>query len=764
MNSLDPSGHAFHTAPAGLQFARGQSESGLDLRDILQILWGARWTIGVCMLLGAAIAFAAVKQITPQYRAEASIMLDIRQQNVIDLESVLSETPLNRQLLESELLVIESDPLLERVVDKLRLDLDPEYNPRMAQPTEMARLLDEKKAALMAFLGVGPLIDALTGGDGPGRDDGAAPSTIGNPADAAGEPRRQAVRTLRGKLTAVQLSPAYAIKVVVTSSDRVKAALIANAVADQYVSDQLDAKFTAVRRATTWLTGRLAQLRARVESSGAALQSYTTENQTGSSQGASITQQQIAQLNSALIGAKAEVAQARATYEQAERMVGSLGAYGAASSLTSPLLASLRGQRADLTRRATELSNRYGPKHPTMVEVRSEIRDVDGAIAGEVRQIINGLENDMRVAQARVEAFTGGLAELEVKASGQSEASVGLGQLEAEAEANRRIYDNFLERLNETREQEGFQTADSRVIEPASAPYAPFMPRTKVTTALGGIAGGAFGLGFVILMRLLDRSARTAASISDRTGLPVLASIPMLRRRYRRSLLTYLKDRPNSELAESVRYLRNALLASGGGVQSALITSSLPEEGKMTLTVLLAEMTARMDKSVIVIDGDLRRPKIAKALAIRPENDLVTFLDGDCALEDAIYRADNASFDTLPLHAGQGARSDLLASPRMKALVAMLNGRYDMVLIEGPPVLGVGDFSVLGRIVDTSIVAVEWNKTPVAAVERAVHWLADHQVHVFGAVLTKVDRRRAATFDSASYGADYSVLRRYYLN
>ncbi|MEM8752567.1 MAG: AAA family ATPase, partial [Pseudomonadota bacterium] len=538
-----------------------------------------------------------------------------------------------------------------------------------------------------------------------------------------------------------------------------------NTVADQYVADQLEAKFEAARRATTWLMGRVASLRERVEQSAAAVQAYTNENQTGDSQAASITQQQIAQLSAELINAKAQEAEARAKYDQARQTVESLGAFSAATSLTSPLIVTLRGQRTELARREAELSNRYGPKHPSMIEVRSEIRDIDGAIVGEVRQILNSRQGDVRVAEARVAALTQGLSELEGKASGQSEASVGLAQLEAEAEANRRIYDNFLERLNETREQEGFQTPDSRVIEPASPAYAPFMPRTKVTTGLGGIAGGALGFGFVVFLRLMNRSVRTAEAVSDKTGLPVLASIPRIKRRHKgRNLLPYLAKRPNSELAEAARYLRNAILTRGDDIRSVLITSALPEEGKMTLAILLAQIMAGMNKSVLVIDADFRRPKISDTLGLEPDKDLVSVLSSEAPLNDAIYRAADAAFDTIPLKAGQADRSDLLGLSRMKAMVAFLGERYDVVIIEGPPVLGVGDFSVLGRIVDTSIVAVEWNRTPVAAVEQTVDWLADHQAHVLGAVLNKVDVRRAAQYGATGYEAHYAAVQRYYLN
>ncbi len=742
-------------------------ERGLDLRDIFQIVWTARWMLAIFCLLGAMIAFILVKQITPQYRSTASIMLDTRQTSVIDLESVLSDVPLNRQMLESELLIIESDTLLERVVDKLRLDRDPEYNPRLAEPSPTSQLIDKKTAEFQVMVDdlirqIMPQTDANAPSVSTGR---VQPRQVVSPEVRAEADRRRAVRILRGKLRARQLAPAFAISVQVNSSDPVRAALIANTVADQYVVDQLEAKFDAARRASVWLTGRLEELRARLKVSEDAVQDYKNKFQTGDSQAANITRQQIAQLNAELIDAKAEVAQARAKYQQAREMVRTLGPAGAATALTSPLIQSLRQKRSELTRREAELSNRYGPKHPTMIELRIEIGDTDAAIAIEVRQIVSSLNNDVQVANARVNSLQAGLGDLETREAGQSDAAVGLRQLESEAEANRRIYNDFLERLNETREQEGFQSADSRVIEPATPAVAPFKPRSKVTTALGGIAGLGFGLGLVVLFRLLNRTFRTVAQITERTGLTVFASIPKATRRQVRRILSYLKRRPNSDLAESVRYLRNAiLLGDGGKLRSVLITSSFPEEGKSTLSLLLAEMLGRMGKSVVLIDCDLRRPSLATALSIKPKNDLMSLLIEDEELENVVVVPKDGSFDFIPMRAGRAESVDVLASPKFGEFINALEESYDVVLVDGPPVLGASDFSLLGKLVDTSIVVVQWDKTPVASLERTLRWLGDHRMDVLGAVLSKVDRKREAQYDSATYGAEYASFRRYYTN
>ncbi|MEM9257786.1 MAG: AAA family ATPase, partial [Pseudomonadota bacterium] len=531
------------------------------------------------------------------------------------------------------------------------------------------------------------------------------------------------------------------------------------------VVDQLEAKYDAARRASSWLTGRLEELRARLETSEAAVQSYMAQYQTGDSQGANITEQQIIEVTSRLTAARADRAAAEAKFRQAQQMVRTLGPAGAATSLASPLLISLRGQRAELIRREAELSNRYGPKHPTMIELRTKIRDVDGAISGEVGQIVTSLNNQVAEGAARVRALESELTGLESRAGGQAEAAVGLRQLEAEAEANRRIYNDFLQRLNETREQEGFQTADSRIIEPATPSWRPFVPRTKVSAALGGVAGGAFGLGILALMRMFARSFRTIAQVTEQTGLPVLASTPKVSRRRIRRLLRYLEQRPNSDLAESARYLRNSILGeSNGNLRSALITSSFPDEGKSTLSIMLAEMMARMGKSVVLLDCDMRRPSLAHSLSMRPERDLVSLIEKRTELDETVISPAHGSFHLIPMKRGQAGKADLLASEQFSALMTELESSYDFVLIDAPPVLGVGDFSVLGKRVDTTVVVVQWDKTPATSFKRTLGWLRDNQIEVLGAVLSKVDRKREAQYDTATYGAEYASFRRYYTN
>ncbi|MEL6265017.1 MAG: GNVR domain-containing protein, partial [Pseudomonadota bacterium] len=719
------------------------------------------------------------KRQDPVFRASAAVILDIRQQQVIDLNSVLSDTPLNNQVLESEMLVLTSDDLLDKVVTKLRLDRDPEFNPSLQQASALKQALASQAARLTELKG--PVVAALgLGATDTATADNAVEVGLAAAADQAADARamerarataaedahEQAVSILRRRIHARPMSPAFAIRISVTSYDSTKAALIANAVADQYVLDQLNAKFDAARRATGWLKDRLDELRDRVKSSEAAIQAYNAVNRTGDSQAVQITHQQIATINGQLVAARAEATQARAELEQARRLINGQGYVRSATSLSSPLTVSLRGQRADIAREQAEFSERYGPKHPTMIELSRKLRDVDGAIASEVRQIVTGLERDLRVAQSRVDVLSSELANLEGEAEAQSRAGVGLSQLEREAEANREIYNNFLQRLNQTREQEGFQTADSRVIAFAEPPGAPFAPKAKMTAVLGGFAGGFAGVAIVALLQLLVNTYRTANSITERTGLRVLAGMPRLSRRRRRRILSYLERRPNSEYAEAARALRNSTLTALAVNQhrSLLVTSALPDEGKSLTSIVLAHMMALGGKRVIVVDCDLRRPSIAGALGLKVGEDLVDVLEGEALLADAIVEEPETGLRVLPLRRSHGPKADLLASPEFGDVVYRLSAVFDVVIIDSGPVLGVSDFTLIGQYVDAALVVVEWNRTPTGAFERALEWLYQHDINVLGAVMTKVDRKREARHEPAGYGTSYTYLKGYYAN
>ncbi|MEL6978558.1 MAG: polysaccharide biosynthesis tyrosine autokinase [Pseudomonadota bacterium] len=606
------------TAPTA---GASSSDELIDLRGVLRVLLIHKWVIAGSALAMMLVAWVLVSQVTPQYEARALVMLNNRTSNVVNMDSVVAGIEIDNAAIATEVEIIRSEKLLERVVDKLRLDQAPEFNSALKDEGEESFSMTDAVAALLgaetaALLGLG------------------AEAEESEPGDSAELTRRRVVEAVASRLSAEAVGLSYVISIEFTSADPDLAALVANTVADQYIIDQLEAKFEATRRASSWLSERLQTLREDVETAEARVEAFRVERAVVDGQGAELTRQQLAQLNSAMIQARANLAEVEARNGQVQAAAES----GAAGLLESRLIQSLREQEASARRRQAELAIRYGDKHPRMINARAELSDIRAAIRAESQKIRRGISNELSVARARLSALQDEVRTLEQKKLVQSQSSVELNQLVREAAATKAIYESFLARFKETSQQEDIQQADAREISEARAPVHPSEPRKKLMTALGGAFGLMLGVAFAFLREGLNNSFRSASQLESETGLPVLAQTPLQRGvKKREQLLDFVSAKPNSLLAEAVRNLRTALLLANVDrtPKVVLITSAVPNEGKSSIALMLAAITARMGKKALLIDCDMRRPSVADLFNAPKEASLVDVLSGKTTVQEA---------------------------------------------------------------------------------------------------------------------------------
>jgi capsular exopolysaccharide synthesis family protein len=379
-----------------------------------------------------------------------------------------------------------------------------------------------------------------------------------------------------------------------------------------------------------------------------------------------------------------------------------------------------------------------------------------------VRKIVDGLRNDVEVARARETTLEQSLDELERKASSQSRQSVELRQLERDAEASRLVYQNFLSRFKETSEQEDLQEPDARIISEAEPPLSPSEPNRQRVVLLGGAFGLMLGLGLVFLLEQLSNTFRTAADLEEQGGLPVLARIPRVWRRMRRSkVIDYARRKPNSALAEGIRNLRTAVFLANldHPPKAVMITSSFPGEGKSTTALLLAWMSNQIGKSAIIVDCDVRRPTLYKTLGLEDVPDILSVLDGSVPLDEAIRTDEAYGLHVLPAIRTVPHAPDVLSSRRFGELIDELRARYDFVLLDAPPILSVSDAGVVGKVADATVYMVRWDATPRRAVLDGVKRLQDLRIRVTGTAMTLVDRKREAQYESYHYGYGYYAKR-----
>ncbi|MCP1335355.1 GumC family protein [Futiania mangrovi] len=707
-----------------------------DLRAGVRFLRRRAGWIAAGTALGLGAAAAVLALLPVRYTASATLMLDPRAPQVVPADAVLPGLSGDQATIDGEVEVLRSRMLAEAVA--ARVDVPP------AGPGARARAA----AVLDRLLGFGPLP--------------SAPAATG--ADAA-EVVQAGLDVRREGLTRV-------IRVAFTHSDPVAAADIANTVAGTYVAAQEEAKTAATQAANAVLAERVAALRADVEAAERAITRFRTENGLSGTAGEAITEQQISELNARLVLARAETAEQAAKYRQVARLLDTGGAADTvADVLASPVIAQLRQQEAAIAREEAELATRYGDRHPRLLKVRAERADLAERIRDEAGRIVANLRNELAVAQSREASLARSLEALSVREGENDAAAVGLRELERKAEAARQMYGAVLARFLETREAAGTERADARILSPAAVPTRPTGPPVPLVLALGGLFGLLAGTGAGAAADRLVAGFRTAVEAERVLGMPCLGGIPELRARDRRvggkalSPADYLVARPLSGYAEAVRGLRTAVAFSArggaGGVKVIAVTSSLPEEGKTTLSVSLARSAALAGLGTLLIDADLRHPRVAAALGAEPQAGLGDYLSGRTALLDALFTDTATGLRVLPVAGGMETTPDVLGTEAMTRLMAACRQTFDLVIIDTPPILPVVDARLVAAHADAMVFAVRALATPRATVRQALARLGP-EAPVAGLALTRVDVRAQALHGETDTGYGYPPYTRYY--
>ena len=658
----------------------------LDLRESLRILRRRAPLIGALVVAGIAWALLALLFITPQYRAETIVMLNARQTHVVDIGAVMSGLPVDNATLRSEIDIIGSRAVIDRVIDKLHLAEDPEFN----------------RASWFAWL------------------------SSRTPQEQAERRRSETAREIGARLHVDNDGRSFSIRISFDSRDAKKAARIANTFADEYLVDQLEAKYEAATRANSWLSERLEALKRQVEVSEKAVEDFRQKANLIEIDGATVAAGQLEAVNNQLAAARAATAEAEAREQSANDMLKAGGIDAAADVLSSPLIQRLREQEAEVRRNAAELATRYGDMHPKMINARAEMRDLEAKIAEEVQKIIHGFANEADIARAKEKELEKQLLDLQQRAGDQLKDTVVLRQLEREAAANRSLYESFLTRFKQTGAQEDLPNADSRIIAHAEPPLKPGYPLPWLFLLLGALAGGIFGIGAAYLVEYFDRGFRGLPQIEAATGLPAIGLIPALDRKHPE---IYVMEKPLSAFSESLRTVRAAVQFSNidHPPRSLTITSALPGEGKTTFGVCLARALARAGNKILLIDADLRRPAVAGLLG-RAEAEgskgLVALLAGQITLEEAIeHDSHTPGPDFIRAQGPAPNAQDLLGSRQMEKLIREASALYDLVIVDTPPILAVSDAVMVSRATDTAVFITRWAErraTPYSA--RSSSW------------------------------------------
>jgi exopolysaccharide transport family protein len=758
----DPSQQA---APGAVETAvEGWQPPTVDLREMARIL-RRRWKmVALPPLALVTLGLIYIMVVSTLYTGISTVLVDPRRASVVETnQSVLSNFGTDDATIESQTLLIQSVAILQRVIEKLKLTTDPEFMPTPG-------ILDPVRRLFSIFSSDSPAAGA-------------------SPEETA---RARSVEILQRRMKVTRQGTTFLVDINVSSESPQKAAVIANAVAEAYFEEQVRAKSDATRIATTWLNGQIAELKSRVVASEQAVETFRTQNNLAVSQGVTVNDQQITDLNNKLISARVQTAEARAKFDQVQQMAKSGGDPGSINAaITSDIVSKLRTQYAEIAKNEADLSSKYGPRHPLVANVRAQLQDTQRLINEEIQRIVQSTRHDYDIARSREASLQQSFDQLQGVSGSSGQAQVRLHELQREAEANRTLYESYLARFKETSAQESLEMPDSRVVTKASIPIRPSSPKTLLILGLALMLGLGAGTVLAFLADYLDSRIKTLEQAEDITGIPALAALPLIGTRelaarakrgkselgsydprntgllppsLQSPLARYAIEEPGTFFAEAIRAVRLAIQRTLRlqPIKIVLVTSALDSEGKTTLAANLAFSLATLGIKTLLIDGDLRNPGLTRALCPHADAGLLQVATGEVPLEQAILLDRSTGLSILPSPAIKDVDSitELMFSERITDILDHLRRRYELIIIDSPPLVPLVDGRALAELADRIVLAVAWDQTPREVVSHTLNLLSPVHDRILGTVLTQVDLSRLRFYDyyrSSAYLKPYGT-------
>jgi polysaccharide biosynthesis transport protein len=734
-----------------------------------------------CIALAGTYFFTA----SPKFSSMAEVIVDSRKSQQLQQQSPLGvELPLDSATVDSQVEILKSENVALAVIKDLRLINDEEFTGPAGGPLGKAVAFFSEM-----FLPQG------------GRSEY--------------ELTRKALERFQDRLDIKRRGLSYVIEISFESISPQRAAQVANAVANAYISDSLQAKFQASRVAATWLRDRMTELRVQASAADRAVADFKAKNNIVDTGGRLLTEQQLAELNSSLMIARAQRQEAEARAARTNKILAGndkdILANDQATvtdSLRNDVITRLRQQYFDLASRQAEWSSHYGPDHKAVVLLSNQMREIRKSVLDELRRIAETYKSDLEIARAKEESAQKSLNETIAQSNDTSQAQIALRDLDSNAQSSRALADNFLQLYMVSMQQQSFPMTEARLITQASVPLNRTKPKLWLV-ALIGLAGGGL-LAFVagLFRDILDRAFRTGSQIESRLGVSCIAAVqhvggpaaaasieagavrPALQDlsgtsdatslvpadgtgqassgtdrviRYQAGLQDYVVNSPFALFTEAMRTIKMAadLNELGGPNKIIGITSSLPNEGKSTIGLSLAQWCAQAGSRTLLIDGDIRNPSLTARLAPGAKLGLLEVMLDQSSIEDVVWADPLTKMAFLPcvIDSRLSNAGEMLGSEAMARLFKRLRENYDRIIVDLSPLAPVADVRATGKLVDSYVLVVEWAQTKIDVVEYALADAPTIAERLLGVVLNKVDIGVMSRYDS--YRGNY-YHNRYY--
>ncbi|MGV6851218.1 MAG: GumC family protein, partial [bacterium] len=564
------------------------SLSGIDIREYWHVFLRHKWRIIGLAIVITLISGLKVFSEVPIYRSTAKLLIEREGARYVDVKDVYSSN-YDWEYYQTQYEILKSRPIAERVVNKLKLDKAPEKK----ESKPKTSLLDWKKWLPDDWFKKPKEVTQLQ----------RHISTVG---------------FVKGGIQVEPVRNSHLVKISFEGASPQQITSIVNAIAEAYIEETLEGRLAMTQKATSWLTERMSGLREKLDESERKLQAYKDREKVIDTQGDSqLASQEIQILTTQLGKARQDLVAKKELRSKLRQANGSTQKLIKMPALLAhPLVQSFHAKLISAQQKERELGKTYGPLHPKMISAKSEREQAENALSSQLSAAAKSIESEYRIAQEQVDQLRARLNQAKTSAMTVDRKQFQLESLKRDVEANRQLYEQFQQRFKENNATGGVQSANARLLEPALVPNTPIRPNKRRTVMVSLILGLMAGFGLALLLEHLDNTIKGAEDIEKRLGIPMLGMLPLLDVTDKKDLspMRHFSDNNRSSFSEAVRTIRTGVLLSAldDPHKVILVTSSVPGEGKTTLSMNLSYALGHM-KKVLLIDADMRRPMVGKA-------------------------------------------------------------------------------------------------------------------------------------------------------
>jgi succinoglycan biosynthesis transport protein ExoP len=725
--------------------------------DYVRVVYKRRWLVLPVFLIVFVVGTVNALRQIPVYQAHVQLLIESDTPKVARLDQMFqSENYWDDEFRQTQFRILQSRTLTKRTIDAMQLWEAP----------KLGHGPDSKGSISFTGLAWSSVMFVIDWAKQPFADKApVAASVPPTPADAAlrkAETAKQSARIddFLGGVSIVPIRNSRIVEVRYSSTDPEFAAEAANALVKTYIQQNMESKFTTSKDATDFLSEKLAEQRKALDASEAALQAYKEKNGTVSvaDSASNIVVARLSDLNTALTKAKTDRINKEALYNQLKSAQGSGAIETYPAVLGNEYIQKVKADLADLQRQQAQLLQKYGDRHPEVIKIRGSLDSADAKLKGELAKVVDSVKNEYEAALSQERSLQEALNGQKVEALSQNRKGIEYGVLLREVESNKQIYESLMQKTKETGISSDLRASNIRVVDPAEIPRGPISPNVQrdVMVSLAGSLALAVALAFVF--ERFDNRIRTPQEMKAHLGVPFLGMVPSAPKGKDGSANPLVNNGAAPNFVEAIKTVRTNVLFSSAeeGLRSVVVTSAGPGEGKSILAANLAISLAQAGQRVLLVDADMRRPRVHEIFDVTQEPGLSNVLTANAKLSETIRRTSTPGLWLLSAGHIPPNPAELLGSRRYIDLIASLDDHFDWAIVDTPPVLAVADSTIVANEASGIVFVVGADKTSRHAARTAIEQLDAAKGHLVGAVLNNAAINRHPHYYASYYRKEYA--------